>query len=124
MNGETMKIKENVIMAGLQLPMRLAMMKANEIWEDLGQELVITSALDGEHVSGSLHYFGYALDFRTRYFDKKKRLLAYRLLADALKIYGNDYRVILHDTHIHVEYRAIIAYQEIGKNGKTTSYPT
>lgn len=110
-----MKIKDGVIMAGLHLPMRLPLMFAEKIWSEIGQELVVTSALDGQHSSRSLHYFGYALDFRTRYFNEDQKNMAFRLLSDSLKKYHNDYRVILEKTHIHVEYRAIIAYQEIGK---------
>lgn len=102
-------------MAGLQLPMRIVLMTAAKIWQELGQELVVTSALDGEHASSSLHYFGYALDFRTRYFNEKEKHMAIRLLSDALRKYDRDYRVVVHDSHCHVEYRAIIAYQDLGK---------
>lgn len=108
-----MKIKDGVIMSGLSLAMRPVLMKASEIWAELGQELVITSALDGSHAASSLHYYGYALDFRTRYFDEDEKLIATRMLSDAIrKDFCNDYRVVVHDTHIHVEYRAIISYQD------------
>jgi hypothetical protein len=110
-----MKLKEGVIMSGLRLPMRVALIKADEIWNRLGQELVVTSATDGTHSPGSLHYYGYALDFRTRYFDKVTAKDAAKELHEALggSISGhssvhNPYRVILHKTHIHVEWRGMV----------------
>lgn len=113
-----MKIKEGVQMAGLSLAMRPVIMLAAKIWNEYGQELIITSALDGEHSSSSLHYFGYALDFRTRYFNEDQKFAVTRELSDELRKYHNDYRVVVHGTHIHVEYRAVIAYQDIGEKRK------
>lgn len=113
-----MKLKDGVSLAGLSLAMRPVLMAAAKIWADNGQELVVTSGLDGVHAASSLHYYGYALDFRTRYFEENTKLLVLRQLSDELRKYHNDYRVISHDTHIHVEYRQVIAYQDI-KNGTT-----
>ena len=103
--GDSMEIKEGVIMAGLQIEMRQPLVKANKIWRDHNQELVVTSALDGVHSEGSLHYYGYALDFRTRYFSATTRRIVAAELRDAL---GSDYQVIEHNTHIHVEYQKIL----------------
>lgn len=96
-----MKIKEGVIMAGLQKEMRPALIAAESIWKGLGQELVVTAALDGTHSAGSLHYYGLALDFRTRYFDQYEERTAANRLADSL---GDDFDVITHDSHIHCEH--------------------
>ena len=96
-----MKIKQGVIMAGLQMPMRKVLIAANDVWKRYGKELVVTSALDGEHSAQSLHYYGYALDFRSRYFDDKEKQYAAENLR---KILGSEYHVIEHSTHIHVEY--------------------
>ena len=68
-----MKIKEGVVLAGLQLPMRRASIEADKIWRNLGQELVVTAGLDGAHSAGSLHYYGYALDLRSRYFAEEQK---------------------------------------------------
>jgi len=100
-----LKIKEGVILSGLQLPMRDCLLFANNIWKDLDQELVITSGLDGTHSAGSLHYYGYALDFRTRYFSDVQKQIAFDDLTDSL---GSDYNVIWHTSHIHVEYDKVI----------------
>ncbi len=98
-----MQIKDDVIMTGLQIPMRQVLKHANQIWKNEGQELVITSALDGTHSAGSYHYYGYAVDLRSRYFTTTKKKEVVRKLKDAL---GTDYTVIGEHTHIHVQYNA------------------
>lgn len=96
-----MQIKEGVIMAGLKIEMRPALTVAGQEWERLGKELVITSALDGTHSAGSLHYYGYAVDLRTYYFSIANKRTAANRLRNRL---GDDFDVIEHDSHIHCEY--------------------
>jgi hypothetical protein len=97
-----MKIKEGVRFATvLQKPMYEAMDIASEVWSNNGQELVITAALDGVHMKGSKHYEGNALDFRTRYFDSETKEKVANELRTKLP---EAYDVIVHTTHIHVEY--------------------
>jgi hypothetical protein len=93
--------------------MRKALIAADRIWKQAGQDLVVTSGLEGEHSPGSLHYYGYALDFRTRYFTEEQKFEVYLQLAEALTggetaIDRNVWRVINHKTHIHVEWRGLI----------------
>lgn len=96
-----MKIKNGVVLAGLKIEMRPVLIKADKIWKNAGQELVITAGLEGEHSAGSLHYYGDAVDLRTRYFggDTKREVA-----ASLKKELGSEYDVIVHKTHIHVEY--------------------
>ena len=96
-----MKIKEGVILSGLRLEMRTALMTAERIWKAFNQELAVTSALDGTHAACSLHYYGYALDFRSRYFTEKEKDKVIVLLRKKLPA---EFEVITHATHIHVEY--------------------
>lgn len=98
-----MKIKQGASLNGLKLEMRKALLAADLIWSKHGKELVVTSGTDGEHSAGSLHYYGYALDFRTHYFTDRQKKLAAEELVTTLSPYG--FRVIKHKTHIHVEYR-------------------
>lgn len=100
-----MQLKKGVSLTGLRLAMRPVLVEADQIWEDLGQELVITSTTEGVHSAGSLHYYGYAVDLRTRYFNKEERFKAYCALVEALEYEG--FNIYMHDTHIHVEYDAI-----------------
>jgi hypothetical protein len=101
-----MKIKEGANIAGLQLPMREVLIKADKIWSLFREELVITSGLDGEHSAGSLHYYGYAVDLRSRYFTEGEKTSVVERLKEDL---GSDYHVVAHKTHIHVEYEKVLA---------------
>lgn len=96
-----MQLKKGVILAGLDIRMRPALVAAEAIWAAEGQELVVTAGLEGTHSAGSLHYYGLALDFRTRYFDEETKLSVLDRLKTEL---GSSFDVILHSTHIHVEY--------------------
>lgn len=97
-----MKIKEGASLQGLQIQMRTVLISAEIIWKELGQELVVTSGTDGEHRAGSLHYYGFAVDLRTRYFTNKERQIAFNRLASTL--HNKPYIVVLEETHIHVQY--------------------
>lgn len=101
-----MKIKKGVSLTGLRLVMRPVLIEADRIWQDLGQELVLTSGTEGEHSAGSLHYYGYALDLRTRYFTQEEKNKAFTELVKSLEFEG--FNIYMHNTHIHVEWDAII----------------
>lgn len=96
-----MKIKEGASIQGLDIRMRPVLITANRIWEEHLQKLVITCGLDGEHSAGSLHYYGLAVDLRTNYFTPDEVVEIAEQLQDEL---GCTYDVIVHRTHIHVEY--------------------
>ena len=86
-------------MSGLDIRMRPVLIAASKIWDELGEELVITSALEGQHSPGSLHFYGLALDFRTRYFSEYEAQQAFVRLTEALP----DFIIVLEETHIHVQ---------------------
>jgi hypothetical protein len=97
-----MKLKEGVIMHGLDLRMRPALIMCEQVYKRFGRPegVTITSALDGEHSAGSLHYYGCAFDIRTNYFDDATRNeVAYTLIRDL----GHRFTVVLESTHIHVQ---------------------
>lgn len=99
-----LKIKAGVIMAGLKIEMRHVLKVAESIYSKHGQQLTVTSALDGEHSCGSLHYYGYALDFRTRFWDK---IEAEQVTTELRNELGQDYFVLFEGDHIHVHYRVL-----------------
>jgi hypothetical protein len=101
-----MKIKDGVIMQGLQIVMRPALIEAERLWKQFGQEegVTITSALDGEHSAGSLHYYGLAVDFRTHYWSPDTAKKVWLLLKGKLAEISPNFDVIYHKTHIHVEW--------------------
>ena len=97
-----MKTKDDSVnIWGLQPCMQPVLKHADAIWTGAGQELIITSGRDGIHSAGSLHYYGLAVDLRTRYFDEGTKAEVARALKDLLGPMGYD--VIVHSTHIHVE---------------------
>ncbi len=99
-----MELKEDVIMAGLDIRMRPALIEAEKIWKRYGRDegVTITSALDRVHSAGSLHYYGRALDFRTRYFTDKEKSAVFNELI--LFLNPLMYDIVNHSSHIHVEY--------------------
>ena len=97
-----MDIKAGVNMNGIQLVMRQVLVEAEKIWNDYGVALVITSCVDGTHSAGSYHYYGLAVDFRTRSFDSTA---AVKLAAERLRrALGINYDVVIEKNHLHVEY--------------------
>ena len=96
-----MKIKPGATIAGLDIRMRPVLIAAHNVWQSMNQEVVVTSGLDGEHSPGSLHYYGLAVDLRTRYFTDSQRGHAGQLLAEKL---GTSFTVIDEGNHIHVQY--------------------
>jgi len=96
-----LKIKDGVKIQGLHISMQPILKAAGHIWSQLGQELVVTCGMDGMHSAGSLHYYGRAVDLRTRYFDDSEKNVAQQALQEAL---GECYDVVLEDSHMHVEY--------------------
>ena len=101
-----MKIKEGVVLFGLDPRMRWALIEAERLWKKYGIEegVTVTSGLEGEHSAGSLHYYGLALDFRTRYFTPLEKD---DLAMELINCLSGSYDVIVHKTHIHVEWRMI-----------------
>ena len=98
-----MKIKQGVTMQGLQMEMRHVLKVADSVYKSHGQELVVTSATDGTHSAGSFHYYGYALDFRTRFFTNTKA----KQVAHEIRIKLSDgYFVLFEGNHIHVQFNA------------------
>ena len=98
---EEIQTKQGVILRGLEPRMYPVIQTAQEVWQNHGARLTITSGLDGKHGKDSLHYAGRALDFRTRDLDRLARAEAARELQTAL---GDDFRVLLERDHIHVEH--------------------
>ena len=83
-----MKLKEGVSITGLKIEMRVVLIHANTIWRAKQQDLVITRGTEwvDNSVSGSLHPFGYALDFRSRYFTESEKKSA---IMELSKIVGS-----------------------------------
>ena len=96
-----MRVKANGIrVGGIRPELLIAVMVANEVYTEIGKELVITSVTDGKHSDTSLHYTGCAFDCRI--YDDSDMEFVITKMKDRLKI---DYDVVLEGNHIHVEYQ-------------------
>lgn len=105
-----LKIKDgSVNIWGLQPQMQPVLKYAEEIWTGLGYPFVVTSARDGLHSPGSAHYYGYAVDLRTwdangQQLDHPKKAAIASKLRTRLRVINGHYDLVIHETHIHVEF--------------------
>ncbi len=100
-----MILKSGVILYPLDIRMRQALITADRIYKNYHPEgVTITSGLEGSHSPGSLHYYGLAIDIRTRYFSSEELSSVFEQLQECLQ---ESYDVILEPTHIHIEWRLI-----------------
>ena len=96
-------IKLGVDVRGIQPEILLALIAASEVFSRYASKAIITSGLEGEHLEGSKHYDGQAIDLRIRHLDKR----LWSIIAEDLeKALGPQYDVILEadKLHIHVEF--------------------
>jgi hypothetical protein len=106
-----MKLKDGVTLAGLHPVMRPVLREAEAIWKAHGRSegVTVTEARGGEHSAVSWHYYGFALDLRTRYFDFDEAVQVYETLKGALSGYDVVHHTYQNDddewasSHIHVE---------------------
>lgn len=66
-----------------------------------GRDACITSAREGEHSPGSLHYEGAAIDLRTRDLNIAQKVDYAAALREVL---GDDFDIVIEPSHIHIEY--------------------
>jgi len=93
-----MLLKLGVDISRLKRPIRKALNKIEAVYREHGEEAVITSTYEGNHMPSSLHYANLAVDIRLPTKDKEK-------IAKQLKErLGDKYDVILEHNHIHIEY--------------------
>ena len=96
-----MKIKFGVNVVGLRPEIIMVLPVINDVIRWTGQEMVITSALDGVHDERSLHKKGLAIDIRLPYRDPSKDTEVSFMIQSAL---GINYDVVKELDHIHIEY--------------------
>lgn len=97
-----LQIKKGVSISGMRPEILLAVNIAHAIYLFFDFSLTITSHMDGKHSTGSLHYVGLAVDIRTRHIPKETIPKIVTKLKASL---GLEYDVILHSTHIHIEFQ-------------------
>jgi hypothetical protein len=96
-----MKIKDGVDLSKDTQEIKLADEIVEDVYDDYGYECWITSGCEGKHRKTSLHYSGYAHDYRTFHIKVGDLLNMYNAISEGL---GDDYDVVLEEDHFHVEY--------------------
>lgn len=96
-----MKLKVGVKIEGLKMEIIMILPIVNDIIRWTGEEMVITSGLEGLHMQGSLHYVGRAIDIRLPFKENNKNEWVVSVIQVAL---GKDFDVILENDHIHIEF--------------------
>lgn len=94
-----MLVKLGVTLIDLDDRLRRFLTRIDEVFKAYGLEAVITSGTDGEHMPGSLHYKGRAIDLRLPPINYVAQVM--KKLKDVL---GKDFDVVLEKDHIHVEH--------------------
>lgn len=95
--------KKGVDCTGIIPLMFNAMVDVHTVFRNNGQEdLTITSLRDGDHQEDSKHYQGRAFDCRTRNVEDADVLL--RIEKEVRAALGSDFDLVLHKTHLHVEF--------------------
>lgn len=79
-----------------------AIPKIVAVYARYGADCIITSGRDGRHSARSWHYFGRALDFRTRHLPSEGAKS--KVAAEVKEAVGDAFDVVLERTHLHVEY--------------------
>ena len=108
-----MKCEKGVELSGLKYEMRPALIAANTIYLKYDQELFITCTDGGIHSAGSLHYYGYAMDLRTKFF--KDQATKQKVADDIRAILPFPFDVVLESTHLNLEYDVTKLTNEVTK---------
>ena len=85
-------LKPGASLEGTQQVLRDGLDRLDALWKKHGMTLVVTSGMDGKHMTGSLHYKGLAADLRFPLRDEIKATL------------GPNWDVVWEKDHIHVEF--------------------
>jgi hypothetical protein len=96
-----MTLKPGVRILGIKPEATLALIVAEGVFRDQGQECIVTSVVDGEHSAGSIHYQGFAFDLRIKHLSSGVAKIHGELKARL----GADFDVLLEADHIHVEFQ-------------------
>lgn len=95
-----MRLGPHCLAVGLSPQILVALMVAESVYRDHGQEMIFTCGLDGGHKAKSLHYAANAIDLTP----------PSQAVADDIRLRLNKYYdVVLEATHIHVEFQPKVA---------------
>ena len=97
------KTKSGVKINGLKPEMVMGLVVTEGYFNGNGiPDIVVTSAVDGAHGFGSLHYVGYAVDVRIWEIVNDFLPQFTEGLSEAL---GEEFDVVLESDHLHIEFQ-------------------
>ncbi len=94
----SMLIKAGVDISRLLPPIRKRLACVSLAYVDIGEHMIITSANEGTHGAGSLHYANLAIDFG---YPVK---MDDEFMSTFKRCFTPDYDIVPEKDHIHVEY--------------------
>lgn len=97
-------MKPGVDLRGIQPQMAIAALIAERLYAAHGAELMITSGVEGQHMVGSLHYKGLAIDLRLPDWPANNPITASTVVSGLRSSLGAQFDVVLEKDHIHVEF--------------------
>jgi hypothetical protein len=95
-------IKPGVRITGMRPEILLATVAAERVYEEAGHDFTVTACIDGEHMAGSLHYAGAAIDVGTRDLAPAD---VQKVIARIKECLGADFDVLLEVDHMHIEFQ-------------------
>lgn len=103
-----LSLKQGVEINGLQPEILLGIIIVNSVFSLYGYSTVITSLMEGQHMEGSKHYKGLAVDIRSHIIDQEELSKIIVMCQNAL---GENFKLILEDTglpneHLHLQVQA------------------
>ena len=108
-----LQIKSGAKLIGINTQIVIALQITESLWKENWPNVpvTVTCGTDGKHGQGSRHYFGNAVDIRTRDLphnedeetgnNSEAAKHARQLLGQRL---GNEFDVVLESDHIHIEW--------------------
>lgn len=98
------RYKHGVIYDGINPVIIQALEAIEPIFNEYGLPIVVTSAFDGKHKNGSLHYQGLAVDVRTRHILENHLITILLRIKAVLRALDKRYQAIYEKTHLHIEF--------------------
>ncbi len=96
-----MTLKPGVKIGGIKPETVVGLIVAEKVYQQFGSALTVTAVLDGQHMTGSLHYSGCAADLRTRGIAPEK---VQGIAAAMRSQLGAEFDVVVESDHIHLEF--------------------
>jgi len=102
------KITNQATIRNLKPQMIVAWDILDDILSNYGGDAIVTTGDNGKHSSGSLHYVGFALDFRSHNLkesSKREIKKEFDAAVGAKEGVRSEYDFVIESTHFHIEYQ-------------------